>query len=458
MAFTDYRSECRVLSAMVHSESACLEAITQLDMDYFAHDLTRDMFSLILSIYSGGIYPSYAVFLKEAMNYGFISKDNPNKFKEINDVVGEYIDDQEIQYWIDEIISNAKARECSSVLKKYQAYLEDLGKRDIDNTLADCIGDLAKINIFRSKETFETGDQIAKFLTKIMAEKERKFREKMSLGEVILEGLSTGFNKLDELTLGLKQGDLIILAAETGVGKTALGLQTAKTIGIDQNISTLYINTEMSREQIYQRLWSNVSNVPLYDIKRGNYDGPSGNDRPKVNAAIQKIAKSNFIHRFCPGLTPSQCIMLGRQAKVQKHIQVMVIDYIGRMDKIDKNLNEWQVLEQIAKTNKILAQELQIPIMVLAQLNENGSLQGAKRIKNECDMLLKLYPIPNNEKEDYSKYANANFRLYLDKNRDGENDKNIALHYDKQVQRIESARLIESDHWDDISRKGGQRR
>jgi replicative DNA helicase len=426
---------------MSWSEAACIEIISQLESKDFSEPLHQDIFDLASSIYADGIHPTGAVLIKEGMKYGFI--DSPQKMESFQHVMGEYVGD-DIQYWIDRVSNNAKNVAFASVLKKYQLGMEEQEVKNIDDMLGQAIGDLSLISAGRNKNNFEDGEQVADVLEKLMKEKEARFEQLRVTGEAVLEGLPTGFAKLDEVTLGYKPGDLIVLGAQTGHGKTAFALQTAKKIAVELKRQVLYINTEMSKELIYMRFAANIAGVPFYNIRQGNLVSGDGNDRGRFNKALKSIRGSGFIHKYSPELTPTRCIMDARKAKIQKKIDMLIIDYVGRMEKFDPKLQEWQVLEQIVKSQKILAQELKIPVMVLVQLNPDGSLQGAKRIKNECDMLLKLCPIGRDEQESYRDYKNANYRLYVDKNRDGDSDLNIPLRYDKQIQRLEVATLDSS--------------
>ncbi len=427
--------------------------ITQLTADDFTDALHKQIFDLIVAIYNDGIVPSLGVFYKEAHKYGLV--DSVRKLEEIKTALTdwEYTTDN-IQYWINELISTSKARELFWVLRKYEATLSEYGKKDIDDTLAGAVNDLSQIDLGRTKDEMEDGKQIGIQLEEIVAAKISRYTEINLTGKVALEGLPTGFSRLDQLTLGYKPGDLIILAAQTGHGKTAFALQTAKTIAIDHSKSLLYINTEMSKEIVYQRLCGVVSGVPFYDIRQGNL---TQEDQSRVSQAIKIIKKSPITHVYAPHLTPVRCVVMGKRAKIQKKVEMIIVDYIGRMEKHDPKLQEWQVLEQVAKSMKLLAQELRIPVLVLAQLNEEGTLQGSKRIKNECDLLLILAPLKSNEKtEKYDKrYLDANYRLYVSKNRDGEPEKNIALNFNKPLQQIRSAKPL-NDEWANIGRYIGE--
>ena len=225
-------------------------------------------------------------------------------------------------------------------------------------------------------------------------EVERRFLRFREIQEFIkgnsLDGLA-GFDSLNRITLGYKPGDLIILGAQTGHGKTAFALHTAKAVAVDQGVNMLYLNTEMSRQQIALRWGSILSSIEHDRIRIGDI---SENELSMILNGYSRLRSSGFYSYPCPNLTPEKTISIARKFKTQKKISLMIIDYIGRMEKYDPRFQEWQMLEQIIKTQKMLAQNLQIAVMCLVQLNPDGTLQGAKRMKNECDLMLKLSPIP----------------------------------------------------------------
>jgi len=449
-SFADLQSERKVLAAMVHSEAACIEGISRLTEEHFTTDLHKRIFSLITDLYTSNILPTYAAFLREAQKTGLI--DCPLRLKEVETVLRswEYADSlQTFKYWANTVIKHSKAQTYTSILNRQKAALVDRGAKDIDLTIEETIDSLARISIGNEEDEFEDGKTIGAKLEKLIAEKIAKFQEQQVIGEMTLEGIPTGFKKLDELTLGYKPGDLIVLAAKTGHGKTSFALQTAKQVAIDEKLPVLYVNTEMSKEIVYQRLCSIISQVPFYLIRQGALNDL---DQTRINKAVKAITNSPIYMGYTPNLTPARSVVLGKKAKIQKDVKMLIIDYIGRMEKITPDLKEWQVLEQVAKRMKLLAQELEIPVLVLAQLNEDGTLQGSRRIKNECDILLKLFPLTGEEAAEYrSKYHNANYRLYVDKNRDGESDKNIALHFEKAILHINCAEpVVDSNDYSDL--------
>jgi len=113
---------------------------------------------------------------------------------------------------------------------------------------------------------------------------------------------------------------------------------------------------------------------------------------------------------------------------------LVILDYVGRMDRVNKDAKEWEELHQICKTLKTIAQELDVAVIVLAQLNDDGALQAAKRMRNEADILIKLIPMSNDEAvEALSKgyKVAADYWVYLDKNRDGQGEVFIPVKFEK---------------------------
>jgi len=278
-------------------------------------------------------------------------------------------------------------------------------------------------------------------------EVERRFLRYKSINElnkglIPLDGLSTGFDNLNHITLGYKPGDLIILGAQTGHGKTAFALHTAKAIAVDSKKNVLYLNTEMSREQIALRWGSILSGIEHERIRAGNINET---ELSIMLNAYSRLRDSGFYSYPCPNLTPEKTVSIARKFKAQKNIELMVIDYVGRMDKYDPRIPEWQMLEQIVKTQKMLAQNLKIAVMCLVQLNADGTMQGARRMKNECDLMLKLTPIPREDfelSEEIKKYLNPNYYLIIEKNRDGRSGVSIPIVFDLQKQTMKDAERI----------------
>lgn len=441
----DLESERRVLSAMLNSEDACIEGHSSLrSVDFYAPKHAT-IFDLICSLFEREIRPTYVELLKEAHSLGILT--NPKDIEELQFISEHYIDDENIKYWIKNVKDKARLRIFELFLRtNYQNLINNNDPEiDVEQVLMEAEEELTNLTALEIDDKVDTPSEVAKLGYDEVERRFLRFKEIKELhkGVIPLDGLPTGFDNLNHITLGYKPGDLIILGAQTGHGKTAFALHTAKAIAVEAGKNLLYLNTEMSREQVALRWGSILSGIEHDRIRSGDITETELSIIYKGYASLQE---SGFYSYPCPNLTPEKTISVARKFKAQKEIDIMIVDYVGRMDKIDPKLQEWQVLEQIVKTQKLLAQNLNIAVMCLVQLNPDGSLQGAKRMKNECDLMLKLSPISRNEleeNEELRKYMNPNYYIYIDKNRDGRSGVSIPINFDMQKQRLKDAERIQ---------------
>lgn len=439
----DMESERRVISSMLHSEDACIEAYHSLQTADFYAPKHATIFDLLCSLFEREVRPTYVEVLKEAHSLGMLT--NPRDIEEIKYIAEHYIDDENIKYWIKRVKDKAKIRKFVDFLRTNYQILNEKTEQDVEQLLMKAEDHLTNLTALEMDDKIDTPEDMANLG---YDEVERRFLRYQEIqvkhkGVIPLDGLPTGFDNLDHITLGYKAGDLIILGAQTGHGKTAFALHTAKAIAVNYAKNILYLNTEMSREQIALRWASILSEIEHDRIRMGDL---SQNELSMILNGYSKLRSSGFYSYPCPNLTPEKTISIARKFRAQKDIDLMIIDYVGRMEKQDPKLQEWQILEQIIKTQKLLAQNLKIAVMVLVQLNPDGSLQGAKRMKNECDLMLKLSPFSREEleeNEELNKYARKpNYYLYIEKNRDGRSGVRIPINFDLQKQTMKDAERV----------------
>ena len=451
---TDIEAEQRVLSAILHSETACVEALATLDEEEFYRPMHRNIFSLAKSLYRRGVRATYAELLKESRDAGIIQ--TLQDAEEVKHIAGQYIDADNTGYWIGKVRQAAKGRKAQKLLKQYVHEISQ-DNLNIDRFIQQAGSDFMALAMDSDSERIETGADIALFGKQQVAANVEAWRKTQDdakfYGEVPLEGVSTGLKTLDNLTLGYKPGDLIILGAQTGHGKTAFALNTVNAVCILNNDRMLYVNTEMSKKQVAYRMGAILSQIQLHKIRSGALNN---GELAQVDACYEILGQSAFTTCNIPNLTPDKLQTMAKRAKLQHDINLLVLDYVGRMDKRDPKLQEWQMLEDIVKACKLMAQNLEIAVMVLVQLNDDGSLQGAKRMKNECDLMLKLLPMCEDlkdtdevnaaqdkwEKKYRRRYEPFNYRLWVDKSRDSESGLSIPLVFDLERQQIREAREV----------------
>lgn len=226
-------------------------------------------------------------------------------------------------------------------------------------------------------------------------------------------GIMTTYGDLNRaLNGGFEKGQLIIVAAKTGKGKTAFAMNLMRDISVVQKIPGLYINTEMSEDQEDIRMMTLVSEVDHYKIASGTLNS---NEKNIVMKNLDKINTSQFYSITEPALTMNKLMSICRRFTAQKKCRFIVVDYIGRMDTMDAKLQEHQVLKNAAKKLKTIAQETKTTILMLAQVNDDEKLEGARGMKNEADMYGYLRELSD---EEQSKFG-CNYALCVEKNRSG---------------------------------------
>ena len=435
----DLESERRVLSSMLHSEEACIEAYSSLSAEDFYSPKHATVFELTCSLFDREIRPTYVELLKEGHTLGVFT--NPRDLEEIKYIAEHYIDDENVKYWVGRVKDKSRLRKYEAFLRvRYQKLVED-AEKEVEQILMEAEEELTNLTALEIDDRIDTPADMAHLGYEEVERRFTRFKEIQELhkGVLPLDGLPTGFDNLNHITLGYKPGDLIILGAQTGHGKTAFALHTAKEIAVNNRQNVLYLNTEMSRQQIALRWGSILSSIDHDRIRSGNINET---ELSIIFNGFSRLRQSGFYSYPCPNLTPEKTVSIARKFRVQKNIDMMIIDYIGRMDKIDPRLQEWQMLEQIVKTQKMLAQNLNIAVMCLVQLNPDGTLQGAKRMKNEADLLLKLIPISKaemEENEDLKNFIDPNYYIVVEKNRDGRSGLGLPITFDLQKQTMKDA-------------------
>jgi len=436
----DLESERRVLSGMLNSEEARIEAYDALKEEDFYYPLHRLVFSLICQLYKRDVKPTFAELLKEAQTLNLFRQQQ--EISELAYIAEHFIEGENISYWLARVKDRSRLRKFESLLRRYHQMIRE-NQHSVEEMLMGAEEELTNLTALENDNQVDSPVQLAHLGYQEVERRYLRFKEikEVNKGIVPLDGLPTGFESLNNVTLGYKPGDLIILGAQTGHGKTAFALHTAKAVTIEHKANMLYLNTEMSRVQIALRWGSILSQVEHEKIRSGDL---TTREFSEVLQAYSRLSNSGFYSYPCPNLTPEKIVSIARKFKAQHDIKMLILDYVGRMDKMTPNYAEWQVLEQIVKTQKMLAQNLNLAVMCLVQLNEDGTLQGARRMKNECDLMLKLIPVSREEleeKEQLRKFKDVNYRLVVDKNRDGRSGIDIMIHFDKTRQVMRDAVL-----------------
>jgi replicative DNA helicase len=196
-----------------------------------------------------------------------------------------------------------------------------------------------------------------------------------------LAGVPTGFHDLDRLTNGLHPGQMVIVAARPAVGKSTLALDFARSAAVHNKLATVLFSLEMSASEIMMRLLSAEASVPLRSIREGRLDGWW----EQLNDASGRVANSPLLIDDSPHLTMTDIRAKGRRLKQRDGLALAVIDYIQLMSSGRKVESRQLEVSEFSRQIKLMAKELDIPVVAVSQLNrdvEQGDKARVPRLSN----------------------------------------------------------------------------
>lgn len=201
-----------------------------------------------------------------------------------------------------------------------------------------------------------------------------------------ITGLPTGLAELDKMTDGLHKAEMIVIAARPSMGKTALAMNIAEHIALEENKAIAVFSLEMSTSQLVQRLLCSRARVNLGNVRNGFL---TERDFPALTTAAAKLADSKIFIDDTPGLSILELRAKARRLKSQHNIEAIFIDYLQLLRSTSKRAQDNRQLEiaEISSGLKGIAKELDLPIVVLAQLNRNpeqrsGDSKGRPRLSD----------------------------------------------------------------------------
>ena len=218
-------------------------------------------------------------------------------------------------------------------------------------------------SIFDLIQTGNTGDYVPvrQIVLNVFDKIEQAAQTKGSI-----TGLETGFAKLDKQLSGLQPSDLILIAARPSVGKTAFVLNLTETIAVKHNIPVAIFSLEMSSEQLINRVISQNSMVSSQKIRIGDL---SDSEWENIVESANVIGNSGIIIDDTPGISIGEMRSKCRKFKLEKDIQLVIVDYLQLMTTNTPHGSREQEIAEISRTLKGIARELNVTVIALSQLN-----------------------------------------------------------------------------------------
>ena len=218
-----------------------------------------------------------------------------------------------------------------------------------------------------------------------------------------ISGIPTGFIDLDYKLSGLQNSDLILIAARPAMGKTSFALNIAQNIAIKKNVPVAIFSLEMSKEQLVNRMLCCEAMVDAQKMKTGKLED---GDWEKIASVLGTLSDAPIYIDDTPGTSILEIGAKCRRLKLEKNLGVVVIDYLQLMQGRGKSENRQQEISEISRSLKVLAKELNVPVITLSQLSRAAEqrqdhrpmlsdLRESGAIEQDADIVMFLY------REDY---------------------------------------------------------
>lgn len=252
-----------------------------------------------------------------------------------------------------------------------------------------------------------------------------------NLNEDGLTGLDTGYKDLNKVTHGFQNGELIILAARPGIGKSAFALNVASNIAGQTGAHIALFSLEMGLDQILMRMYAMQSGVPLSKIRSGNLTEA---EFASLNLAKLKIDKFNIYLDDAGATDVEEVVTVCRKLKREGKLDFVIIDYLQLLTTTKRFSNRTDEVAKISRQLKLMARELEVPVLALSQLSRDIEKRDDKRpvlsdlresgsIEQDADIVMFLHREPTKGDEDTTKqFRNKETELIIAKNRQGMTD------------------------------------
>ena len=215
-----------------------------------------------------------------------------------------------------------------------------------------------------------------------------------------LTGISSGFDDLDSMLSGLNKSDMILLAARPAVGKSSLAMNIAQHVSVELNLPVAVFNLEMSRAQLCYRLICSEARVDSQKARRGELSDDEWN---RLAQSLKRLSRAPLFIDDTPAVRPMEVLSKCRRMKIEHGLSLIIIDYLQLMSADGKATNNRQEeVSQISRSLKLLAKELNVPVIALSQLSravetrqdhrpQLSDLRESGSIEQDADTVMFLY-------------------------------------------------------------------
>jgi replicative DNA helicase len=381
-------AEQSVLGGILLDNMALNAVLEVLDQSDFYSDAHRRIFSAIVDL-SNRSEPCDLITLSN------ILKDQ----KRIEQVGGTAY----LSSLVDNVASAANIAYYAKIIKEKSVLRRLIGTAtEILNKSYDAGSDVDSVLDEAEHAIFEISENKIRpsfFPMRTIIKESFKTIERLYANKELITGVATGFDKLDEITSGLQNSDLIIIAGRPSMGKTAFALNIAQYAALEMGVPVAIFSLEMAREQLATRMLAAEARVDSQRLRKG-FLGET--DWPKLTTAAGRLSDAPIYIDDTPAITSIEMKAKARRLKAESGLGLIVLDYLQLMRGSAFKDSREQEISEISRSLKALAKELSLPVIALSQLNRKvedrtnrrpqmADLRESGAIEQDADVIAFIY-------------------------------------------------------------------
>lgn len=408
-----------VLGSAMLTKDYCLDVVNSLEEKDFFLGKHQLIFRAIVSLVERGIDVDVLTAAEELQNLKEL--ENIGGAKYLAECTNTVVARSSLKHYIQIVQDNSVLRSMLKSIREIDRQYREEEIEDINDFVLASETSFKDSIAERHISQFQTTGEIAPIIQANL----EKLQDSETDRDVI--GVTTGYDRLNKITQGFKEGEMIIVAARPSVGKTALCLNFAYRIATRAKKAVAIFSLEMSKEQLFNRLVAISSCVSARDINSGRIRTAA--DRLKVNNGIKELANSKIYIDDTPNIKLNDII--AKATKLQAHepdLGLIVVDYLGLVQAASKGKqadNRQEEVRRISLTLKALARDLKVPVIAVSQLNRSVETRGDNKrplmsdlrdsgnIEQDADIVILLY------REDYYDSSKKNKAVDVAANKKG---------------------------------------
>ena len=381
-------AEQSVLGSILLDKDAMISVSETLIPEDFYKEAHRVIYECMLKLYNNQSEIDLITLADELRDQGYL--DDIGGIAYITSLSTIVPTTSNIKYYINIVKEKSISRQLISAANDIINLGYDSSTK-VEDVLENAEKKIFDISQERTTNDFQPINQV---LTETLSMLEKLYEEKSDV-----TGLTTGFRDLNKKINGLQRSDLLLIAARPAMGKTAFALNLVQNAALKGDASVAVFSLEMSKEQLVQRMVAAQSSVELKKIKTGTL---AANDWPRITDGMAVLSGAKIHIDDTPGIKISELRSKCRKLKIEKGLDLVLIDYLQLMEGEGHNESRQQEIAKISRSLKILAKELDCPVVALSQLSRApeqradhrpmlSDLRESGSIEQDADIVMILY-------------------------------------------------------------------